>query len=442
MAPPQAVWGLVIKIICEGIKVKVDLVFTAGAIVPAELAGRTAVVFDVLRATSTIVTALANGCRAVVPVVDVDEARRVAERLVRTAAAGESRPMAGQPVQTGRNAGSGNPGSPGDAASRGNPGSPGNASRGNPGSPGKATYSGEEATPAGLPPFPASHADGRVISGPAAAAERPFVAADGPESHGVLLAGERDGAKLPGFPHGNSPLEYGPEVSAGKTLVLTTTNGTRAIHGAAPAAAIYAGSLLNARAAAAAVLDAGRDVTLLCAGTRERFSLEDTAAAGFVLMELLALAGADATGPVCQAACGDAAAGPAGQAPSQTRSSAGPSRQAPSGSSRRAPAAGREMAGHSGMSPLAGNGTGGSFPIEAAAGKNNHGSTVRLELTDPALAALHLARAYRQNPLQIMYDSRHGQKLLGMGLAADLAWCARVNALDVVPVYRDGRLVL
>ncbi|OAT80363.1 2-phosphosulfolactate phosphatase [Desulfotomaculum copahuensis] len=316
---------------------KIDVVFTAGAIAPEELAGRTAVVFDVLRATSTIVTALANGCRAVVPVVDVDEAGRVAERL------------------------------------------------------------GQDA-------------------------------ADGLESHGVLLAGERDGAKLPGFPHGNSPLEFGPEVIAGKTLVLTTTNGTRAIHGAAPAAAIYAGSLLNARAAAAAALAAGRDVTLVCAGTRERFSLEDTAAAGFVLMELLALAGAAAAGQAEQAAGGEAVAGAAGQMPS--------------GSSGRALPAGPKTAGHSERSASAGDGAGGSFFRAPSTSKNAPGSAVRPELSDAALAALHLARAYRQNPLQIMYDSRHGQKLLGMGLAADLAWCARLNALDVVPVYRDGRLVL
>src|SRR5262249_62052189 len=97
---------------------------------PGALAGATAVVVDVLRATTTIVHALAAGCIAVRPVGEVEEARKLADSM-----------------RAGR----------------------------------------------------------------------------------VILAGEREGKKIPGFDHGNSPLEFTPESCRDRTLVLTTTNGTRAL---------------------------------------------------------------------------------------------------------------------------------------------------------------------------------------------------------------------
>lgn len=155
-----------------------------------DLAGTTAVVFDVLRATSTIVTALASGFRLVYPVAEASEAWVLAE------------------------------------------------------------------------------------------------------ARGFLLAGERGGEKIAGFPHGNSPLEFSAGPGAGSdALVLTTSNGTGAIHKAAAAACVLTGSLLNARAVAAAVLREGRDVRLVCAGTAGEFSLEDVLGAGFVLVEMEQAAG-------------------------------------------------------------------------------------------------------------------------------------------------------
>ncbi|MBF7081997.1 2-phosphosulfolactate phosphatase [Desulfallas sp. Bu1-1] len=110
--------------------------------------------------------------------------------------------------------------------------------------------------------------------------------------HGYALAGERGGRKIPGFPHGNSPLEFWPgDGKESEALVLTTSNGTGAIQMASGAARVLTGSLLNARAAALAALKEGRDILLVCAGTGGAFSLEDALGAGFVLAELIRATG-------------------------------------------------------------------------------------------------------------------------------------------------------
>src|SRR3954452_7183254 len=113
---------------------------------PGRLAGGLAVVIDVLRATTTIVHALAAGCTAVRPCAEVEEARDLAGGM-----------------RAGR----------------------------------------------------------------------------------VLLGGERGGVPLPGFDLGNSPREYTAKVCRGSTLVLTTTNGTRALLRAAEAARVLVASFAN-----------------------------------------------------------------------------------------------------------------------------------------------------------------------------------------------------
>ncbi|MCS5696617.1 2-phosphosulfolactate phosphatase [Desulfofundulus thermocisternus] len=251
---------------------RVTLYPTAESLEQAVLAGGTAVVFDVLRATSTIVTALAHGCRGVVTVVDPAEAQEVAARL-----AGENIP--------------------------------------------------------------------------------------------VLLAGERGGEKIPGFPHGNSPLEFRPEVVGGRMLVLTTSNGTRALNLAAGrAGTVLVGSLLNARAVAREACWLGRDVILACAGTQGEFSLEDALGAGMVVLEMVKMAD-----PGCL------------------------------------------------------------YPAPGASG---------LDLSDFAVAALHLALAYKDNPRRAFDHSLHGRKLFSMGLAADLDWCASLNTCEVVPVVGEGKEII
>ena len=154
----------------------------------SDFAGKTAIVIDVLRATSTITTVLHNGALRVIPVEEAEGALKTVEGLRGTTAA---------------------------------------------------------------------------ISG-----------------------GERDGAKLEGFDYGNSPLEYKKADVQGKVLVLCTTNGTRAVKRAAAADAVYMGCLNNARAVAKKAVADGRDVVILCAGTRRRFSIDDVAAAGAIISRI------------------------------------------------------------------------------------------------------------------------------------------------------------
>lgn len=159
-----------------------DVVLAPAELQAARLGGRTIAVVDVLRATSTIVEALANGARAVIPVDTV-------ERAVRTAA------------EIGRD--------------------------------------------------------------------------------NVVLCGERGSLPIEGFHMGNSPLEFGAERVGDRTLVMTTTNGTRALLAGSAGGRCLVGAFLNLAAVAEALLDE-EDVVLLCAGREGRFSLEDAICAGLI----------------------------------------------------------------------------------------------------------------------------------------------------------------
>lgn len=158
----------------------------------ADLHSRTVVVIDVFRAATTMVTAIAGGCRAIVPALTPEEARERARAFNR----------------------------------------------------------GE-----------------------------------------VLLGGERAGDPIDGFDLGNSPLEYTAQRVAGKIVVLTTTNGTKALLRAGGAAATAVAGLVNVKAAAQWAQDQARDLTLACAGEAGEASLEDTVCAGLII-DSLAGAGA------------------------------------------------------------------------------------------------------------------------------------------------------
>src|SRR5919106_2284787 len=94
-----------------------------------------------------------------------------------------------------------------------------------------------------------------------------------------VLAGERRAAAIPGFDLGNSPREF--LEPRGETLILSTTNGTRAIVAAAAnAETVLVGSLLNLDAVVSAALEAGTDVEVVCAGVDGRFTLDDAYCAG------------------------------------------------------------------------------------------------------------------------------------------------------------------
>lgn len=153
---------------------------------PGATAGGIAIVIDVLRASTTMITALARGAVRVIPVADVTEARRIASKT----------------------------------------------------------------------------------------------------AGGVVLGGERGGVRIPGFDLGNSPLEYSADRVAGRTVVITTTNGTAALHASFDAAEIVVGGIVNRAAVAGTVrgLAAGRhEVHLVCAGTDGAVSAEDVLAAGAIL---------------------------------------------------------------------------------------------------------------------------------------------------------------
>ncbi|HWR24457.1 MAG TPA: 2-phosphosulfolactate phosphatase [Feifaniaceae bacterium] len=98
-----------------------------------------------------------------------------------------------------------------------------------------------------------------------------------------LLTGERGGLRMPDFDLGNSPLEFTPQVVKNKTVVISTTNGTAAIHAARNAAHVYLGCMRNRTAVARAAAKHGQDITVLCAGTEGECSADDMVAAGAIL---------------------------------------------------------------------------------------------------------------------------------------------------------------
>ncbi len=162
-------------------------VFTAATSFPEdEMRGKTVVMIDVLRASSTIVTALHNGAKGVIPVADMGAGSKISQSM---------------------------------------------------------------------------------------------------DTKNILLCGEKDGVKIEGYDLGNSPLEYTPDVVRGKTVVLNTTNGTKALMRASMANDILVGSFLNMATIARYLSDKER-IALVCAGWRGRLSLEDLLCAGNIIYEL------------------------------------------------------------------------------------------------------------------------------------------------------------
>jgi len=103
-----------------------------------------------------------------------------------------------------------------------------------------------------------------------------------------IAAGERDGKIADGLAHGNSPLEYGRDFIENRTLVLTTTNGTRLLQMALDRGAetIIAGSFPNLSAVCEFLIAENKNVVLGCAGWKDRFNLEDTLFAGAVISQV------------------------------------------------------------------------------------------------------------------------------------------------------------
>ncbi|HEY7234742.1 MAG TPA: 2-phosphosulfolactate phosphatase [Gemmatimonadaceae bacterium] len=163
---------------------RIDVFFGTSGLTASDSTGRVVVVIDVLRASTSIATALANGARAVIPLDSTDEVVMRAKAFARSE---------------------------------------------------------------------------------------------------VRLAGERQMRPVPGFDLGNSPREFTREAVEGKTVLLSTTNGTAAITTLQGARDVVIGSYVNFSAVLAMLrtaLRGGTDVTILCAGREKQFSLEDAACAG------------------------------------------------------------------------------------------------------------------------------------------------------------------
>ena len=100
-----------------------------------------------------------------------------------------------------------------------------------------------------------------------------------------ITAGERDGHIAEGLAYGNSPFEYPASFIKGKTLVLTTTNGTRLLHMAVEKGAkeIATGSFVNLNAVCTHLIQKNIPVILACAAWKDKINLEDTLFAGAVI---------------------------------------------------------------------------------------------------------------------------------------------------------------
>lgn len=99
----------------------------------------------------------------------------------------------------------------------------------------------------------------------------------------VKLAGERRMLAIPGFDLGNSPREYSRDAIEGKTVLITTTNGTASLVAVSGARDVVVASYVNFAAVLAMLRAAARartDVAIVCAGRERHFSLEDAACAG------------------------------------------------------------------------------------------------------------------------------------------------------------------
>lgn len=97
-----------------------------------------------------------------------------------------------------------------------------------------------------------------------------------------VLGGERGGKIIPGFDLGNSPAEYTPDRVAGRTIIFTTTNGTRAIAACVKARRVLLGSLVNLDCVARSLADEPR-VDVVCAGTDGQVSRDDVMTAGAIV---------------------------------------------------------------------------------------------------------------------------------------------------------------
>jgi 2-phosphosulfolactate phosphatase len=190
----------------------------------------------------------------------------------------------------------------------------------------------------------------------------------------VVTAGERLGLRIEGLDYNNSPSVMTAENVAGRTLLLTTTNGTQAILDAMAAPAVLIAALPNRRAVARRLAALGRRVVFVSAGTVAAVSCEDTLVAGAVIAALV-----DGNFPLTPA---------------------------PS------PPVGRGEDGKRCQAPF-------SWHLE-----------------DSALVALAAWRGAEGRLDELFHQTWGGAYIANLGLEADLAVCTQVDTMDVVPLAR------
>lgn len=107
------------------------------------------------------------------------------------------------------------------------------------------------------------------------------------QTYGYLCGGERHAEKIEGFQFGNSPLEYTPKLVKGKTIALTTSNGTRAIKNSLTANKLIIGAFANINRVVDFISSQENDVCLVCSGTSNQFSMDDSLCAGNIINDVL-----------------------------------------------------------------------------------------------------------------------------------------------------------
>jgi len=226
---------------------------------PDDLKGKAAVIIDVLRASSSIVTAFHNQCHQIIPVTEVETARKL------------------------------------------------------------AAFQSKDTT---------------------------------------LLCGEREGRKIQGFHLGNSPNEYTLEKVKHKTLIFTSTNGSRLMIKSKEADISIVASFINISAVVAYLVHKNKDVVILCAGSYGQFSLEDTVCGGLISAKLF-----------------------------------------------------KQL-------------------------------DKKLVFDDLMLAAMLLSQKFDNDIIKMLHLAKHGRYLINIGFQNDLVTCARLDSIDLVPVFQNGLITL
>lgn len=173
----------------------------------------------------------------------------------------------------------------------------------------------------------------------------------------VLLCGERGGVRIDGFELGNSPAEFTAEAIGDRTIVMTTTNGTRALTAMASAHVVYLAALVNLTAVARRLED-GADPLIVCSGREGRVSADDALCAGLLVDAFL----------------------------------------------------------------------------------KRRRKKKDIALSDGAIAALALARQHASDTPAFLRDTAAGRALEAVGLGDDIEFCARVDSIPVVPVFREHQI--